>query len=157
MGTGDLISFAQPIGFGVGYLQLEKLMKEQPGAALPVSAIKLAVVASSALIYFEVVRGGALTMPDFTPILSSPVAAGAILYTGLVTTSAALYVESIAFARVPATDASIILTTEPLFAAAVSSFLVGETFGAADAIGAVFIVGACIYAIQMGETEEICE
>lgn len=176
---GDLISFSQPIGFGMGYLILEDLMHKQPSAALPVSAIKLAVVATGALLFFEasphavadlatspdvdVLLEGAkqsslmLKVPDFTPILSSPLALGAICYTGLVTTSLALWVESVAFQRVPATDASIILTTEPLFAAATSAVLVGETFGPSDAVGAFFIVGACIYAIKMGEAEELCD
>jgi len=178
---GDLIAFAQPIGFGMGYLQLEELMKKQPSAAMPVSAIKLSVVTLAALVFFEAsphaaadlaasvdadavvegakqsIGGFELKIPDFTPILSSPMALAVIFYTGLITTSAALYVESIAFQRVSATDASIILTTEPLFAAAVSSYLVGETFGTSDAIGAFFIVGACIYAIKMGDSEEICD
>jgi drug/metabolite transporter (DMT)-like permease len=171
---GDLICFSQPIGFGMGYLQLEELMKKEPDAALPVSGIKLAVVAMAALALFEVsphvaadastaavVEGAAQSLwklPDFTPILSSPVALGAICYTGIVTTSLALWVESIAFQRVQATDASIILTTEPLFAAAISSVLVGEQFGASDAIGAFFIVGACIYAVKMGESAtEVCD
>jgi len=172
---GDLICFAQPVGFGMGYLQLEELMRREPSAALPVSAIKLLVVAMASLVFFEasphavadlvndadaVARstgGWSPTVPDFAPILASPVALGAIFYTGLITTSLALYVESIAFQRVPATDASIILTTEPLFAAAVSAYLVGETFGASDAVGAFFIVGACVYAIRMGEAEEVCD
>lgn len=178
---GDLISFAQPIGFGMGYLQLEELMHREPEAALPVSAIKLGVVATAALAFFELSphaavdmassvdadalvegakqsMGGGFIMPDFSPILKSPLAVGAIAYTGLVTTSLALWVESIAFQRVPATDASIILTTEPLFAAAISAALVGETFGASDAVGAIFIVGACIYAVKMGDAKvEICD
>lgn len=178
---GDLISFAQPIGFGMGYLILEDLMHKEPSAALPVSAIKLGVVATAALAYFELsphaavdlatnvdadalvegakqsLVGGGFTVPNFTPILQSPLALGAIFYTGIVTTSLALWVESIAFQRVPATDASIILTTEPLFAAAISALVVGETFGASDAVGATFIVGACIYAVKMGESEEVCD
>ena len=183
---GDLIAFTQPIGFGMGYLQLEELMRKEPSAALPVSAIKLVIVTLAACIFFEssphatamvsdlatsvdvldagtVMEGaksiGEITgigfqIPDFTPILESPLALGAIFYTGIVTTSLALFVEAIAFQRVPATDASIILTTEPLFAAAASAVLVGETFGPSDAIGAFFIVGACIYAIKMGSSEE---
>ena len=51
-------------------------------------------------------------------------------------------------------DASIILTTEPLFAAAASAILVGETFGFSDVIEAAFIVGACITAVRMGESIE---
>lgn len=171
---GDFISFAQPIGFGMGYLTLEELMKKQPSAALPVSLLKLAVVSLAAFTFFEVSHiSTALTevsdslvegskqfgfiLPDFTPILNSPVAMGAIFYTGIVTTSLALWVESIAFQRVPATDASVILTTEPLFAAATSAVLVGEQFGLSDAIGASFIVGACIYAIKMGASKEVCD
>ena len=159
---GDLISFSQPIGFGMGYLQLEKLMHKEPSAALPVSAMKLTVVSLAAFTFFEAshMMGGAsqgLVLPDFSPILHSNSAMLAIAYTGIITTSVALWVESIAFQRVPATDASVILTTEPLFAAAVSVILVGEQFGLSDAVGAVFIVGACIYAIKQGAAVEICD
>ena len=147
--VGDLISFCQPVGFGMGYLILEDLMKKQPSAALTVSAIKLLVVSTVSLAYFELSPHAAIPgatewgfhgiVPDFRPILASPLAVAAILYMGLVTTSLSLYVESIAFQRVPATDASIILTTEPLFAAAVLAVLIGEMFGPSDLLGASFI------------------
>lgn len=149
---GDALSFAQPIGFGMGYLQLEELMRRRPETALPVSAIKLCVVALASLCMFEItplVTGNEdvmLQIPDFGAIFSSPVALGGILYTGLITTALALWVESIAFAKVPATDASIILTTEPLFAALFGAISLGETFGASDYAGASLIVGACVLA-----------
>ena len=120
-------------------------MARNPAAALPVSAIKLLVVATASLGMFELsplvhsteYAGGmsealthlSLQVPNFSAILSSPLAVGGILYTGLVTTAAALWVESVAFARVPATDASIILTTEPIFAATAGAVTLGETFG----------------------------
>jgi drug/metabolite transporter (DMT)-like permease len=150
--VGDALSFAQPVGFGMGYLILEKLMDKKPEAALAVSAIKLSVVAAASFVLFEVspVLHGeelAFSIPDFTPILSSPMALGGILYTGLVTTALALWVESIAFAKVPATDASLILTTEPLFAAGFGAMALGETFGISDYVGASLIVGACALSI----------
>lgn len=98
-----------------------------------------------------------LRIPDFTPILESPLALGGIAYTGLITTALALWVESIAFKRVPATDASIILTTEPLFAALAGALTLGETFGASDYVGASLIIGACAIAVLLedgGEEEE---
>ena len=151
---GDLLSFAQPIGFGLGYVQLENIMKENPGAGLVVSAIKLLVVAMSSFLFFEVSPSilhnepfSGFSLPDFGPIIHSPLALGGILYTGLITTALALWVESIAFKRVPATDASIILTSEPLFAALAGSAFLGETFGVSDYIGATLIIGACIIAI----------
>mmetsp|Transcript_20046 Transcript_20046/g.43201 ORF Transcript_20046/g.43201 Transcript_20046/m.43201 type:complete len:552 (+) Transcript_20046:95-1750(+) len=161
--VGDALSIAQPIGFGMGYLQLEELMARNPAAALPVSAIKLGVVATASLCMFELsplihsadYAGGisealthlSLQFPNFGAILSSPLAVGGILYTGLVTTAAALWVESIAFARVPATDASIILTTEPIFAAAAGAVTLGETFGISDYVGASLIISACVLSV----------
>jgi drug/metabolite transporter (DMT)-like permease len=176
---GDALSFAQPIGFGMGYLQLEDLMRRRPDMAMPVSAIKLVVVALASLFLFEAGpvisdlatgSGAALTgdllaewtlrIPDFGAVLSSPVALGGILYTGLITTALALWVESIAFAKVPATDASLILTTEPLFAAALGAVALGETFGVSDYVGASLIVGACALATLMdnpGDEECVVE
>lgn len=177
---GDAISFAQPIGFGLGYFQLEQLMRKRPQAALPVSCIKLMVVAFASLGLFElspllhlssdaaVVAASAtatataattttlptLSIPDFTPILSSQTATAGILYTGLITTAAALWVESIAFQRVPAVDASIILTTEPLFAAGASAVTLGETFVMSDYVGASLIIGACVLAVLLEEEGE---
>ena len=155
---GDALSFAQPIGFGMGYLTLEELMSKKPEAALPVSALKLCVVATASFLMFEAaplfngVSEFALQIPDFTPILSSKLALGGILYTGLVTTAFALWVESKAFAKVPATDASIILTTEPLIAALFGALTLGETFGTSDYVGASLIVGACALAALLEST-----
>lgn len=139
-------------------------MRKRPEAALPVSAIKLCVVALASLGLFELspLLNNGLSVggiPDFAPILSSPVALGGILYTGLVTTALALWVESIAFKRVPATDASIILTTEPLFAAGLSAVTLGETFGMSDYIGASLIVGACVLAVLIDDkaSDESCD
>ncbi|CAJ1945574.1 unnamed protein product [Cylindrotheca closterium] len=157
---GDLLSFAQPIGFGMGYLQLEDIMAKNPSAGLPVSTIKLGVVFLASLFMYELtplVNGASdfsLTIPDMSPILASPLAIEGILFTGLITTAAALWVESIAFAKVSATDASIILTTEPLFAALIGALALGETFGASDYVGASLIIGACAAAILMGSEEE---
>ena len=94
-------------------------------------------------------------LPDFSPILESSVATAGILYTGLITTALALWVESMAFAKVPATDASLILTTEPLFAAGCGAVALGETFGTSDYIGASLIVGACALSIFLDSPEQV--
>lgn len=158
---GDALSFSQPIGFGMGYLILEKIMARKPEAALQVSAIKLFVVMVASFLMFEaspLLHGGSLDdivfkLPDFSPILHSTTALGGILYTGLITTALALWVESIAFVKVPATDASLILTTEPLFAAGCGALALGETFGTSDYVGASLIVGACALSIFLDKPE----
>merc|ERR1711935_582165 len=135
-------------------------MVKKPKAGLPVSTIKLTIVFLASLTMYELTplfNGAtdfALTIPDMSPILASPTAMAGILYTGLITTAAALWVESIAFTKVPATDASIILTTEPLIAASISAIALGETFGNSDYVGASLIIGACALAVMMGNEEE---
>ena len=142
----------------MGYIQLEEMMKEKPEAALPVSAIKVGTIAIASFLFFElsplILNNGlplAPRLPDFTPILSSNLALSGVLYTGLITTALALWVESIAFKRVPATDASIILTTEPLFAAVAGAITLGETFVMSDYVGAALILGACVYAVLLDD------
>ena len=155
---GDLLSFAQPIGFGMGYLQLEELVRKKPEAGLPISAIKLTMVSLFSYGLFELYpllhnEPFVPRIPDFTPILSSPLAMKGIAYTGLITTALALWVESIAFKRVSATDASIILTTEPLFAALAGAVTLGETFGISDYFGASLIIAACALAVMLDDKE----
>jgi len=68
----------------------------------------------------------------------------ALAYTGLVTTAGAILVESYAFKYVPATDAAIILATEPLWAALVASQMIGESLSQTDIIGGALVISACI-------------
>lgn len=142
--VGDLLSLCQPVGFGMGYIRLEEIMRRYPDDALPVTASKLIVVAITCLGWASVVTPGAL-LPDFTPVLSSGVGLSVILYTGLVTTAGAVALESVAFKRVPATDATVILASEPLWAALFSFFLVGEELTSKMGLGAALIVAACLY------------
>jgi len=141
--AGDLLSLCQPVGFGMGYIRLEEIMRKYPNDAFAVTASKLAVVALTCLGWASVQAGGSL--PDFSPILSSHVALSVILYTGLITTAGAVAIESMAFKRVPATDATVILSSEPLWAALFSFLLVGEEFTSKMAAGAVLIIAACLY------------
>jgi hypothetical protein len=85
--------------------------------------------------------------PDLNAIFASEPVRMEVEYTGLVTTALALWVESIAFAKVPATDASINLTMETLIAAGFGAMASrGDTFGMSNYVGASMIVGACVAA-----------
>ncbi|CAK9013664.1 unnamed protein product [Durusdinium trenchii] len=101
---GDLISLAQPVGFGMGYIRLEEIMQDSPKDALPVAAVKLTMVALASWAYFAVTAGTV----DLDPVFSSNVAMTGILYTGLVTTALAVLVESVAFRFVDAASASAV-------------------------------------------------
>ncbi|CAJ1371418.1 unnamed protein product [Effrenium voratum] len=137
---GDLISLAQPIGFGMGYIRLEEIMAENPKDALPVTAVKLSMAALASWAYFAATSGAV----DLEPVFSNNLAVAGVLYTGLVTTALALLVESVAFRFVDAASASVIFTTEPLWAAIFAVWLINEPFSSVDAVGGALVISANI-------------
>lgn len=110
----DLWLLLQPIGFGSGYLVLEHNMKQFPDSAQAITSIKLLTVSVCTLAW-AVFNGHKLA--DLKPILSNGIATAGLLYTGLFTTAFAILLQSVVFKRVSSTDASIILTSEPIWAA----------------------------------------
>merc|ERR1711908_18904 len=87
--------------------------------------------------------GGAPHLP-IDLIAHSPLLIGCFLWMGLVTTAASIAVESYALRFVPAQDAAIILSSEPLWAAALAYAALGEQFGANDAFGGALVISACV-------------
>eukprot|EP00929_Paragymnodinium_shiwhaense_P108446 TRINITY_DN7476_c0_g2_i1.p1 TRINITY_DN7476_c0_g2~~TRINITY_DN7476_c0_g2_i1.p1 ORF type:complete len:456 (-),score=103.63 TRINITY_DN7476_c0_g2_i1:250-1617(-) len=134
---GDLISLGQPIGFGLGYVKLEEIMEDSPNDAGAVTSIKLIMVAIASWLYFTISNGA---LPDFAPVLASSTAMYGILWCGLITTSLSLLVESVAFRYVDATSASVIFTTEPLWAALFAVWLISEPCSAADCVGGALVI-----------------
>jgi drug/metabolite transporter (DMT)-like permease len=110
----DLWLLLQPIGFGSGYLFLEQNMKDFPDSAQAITSIKLLTVAVCTILWAV---GNGHTLADLRPIFANRVATAGLLYTGLVTTAFAIFLQSVVFKRVSSTDASIILTSEPIWAA----------------------------------------
>ncbi len=70
--------------------------------------------------------------------------AGAVFWTGLITTALNRLVETTALGKITSAEASVILATEPLWAALFAALWLSEDFGANDYIGGALIVGACL-------------
>lgn len=134
---GDIASLAQPIGFGMGYVRLEQIMADSPRDAMGVTATKLFMAALASWIFFLVSFG---ELPDFSPVLAAPAAWQGILWTSLITTALAVLVESVAFRHIDATSASVIFTTEPLWAAIFAIWLISEPFSLADGVGGTLVI-----------------
>jgi drug/metabolite transporter (DMT)-like permease len=110
---GDLWLFLQPIGFGTGYILIENLMKKYPNDAAAITSLRLLTVTFMSFLWSLSIGH---TMQDFVDVLSYPQAIVGLCYTGFFTTAMGLWVSAIAFKKVPATEASIILSLEPIFA-----------------------------------------
>jgi len=150
-GLNDLLAFGQPIGFGLSYLRMERVMKEHPNDAFALSAMQCLMVFVAAGSAASVHAGG-WTAPwelHWGHLLSPEVAA-AVAFSGIIATSLTIWLQSIVFSRLPAMEASIILTSEPLWATLFAVLLVGEHVGIVEGVGGALIIAACIVNVLPG-------
>lgn len=87
---------------------------------------------------------GNFDLQGITVAASDPLVFGSLLYTGLVTTALAIVMENIALQSVSASELSVLLSTEPFFAAAFSAFFLNESLTTKGVIGGGFIIAACL-------------
>ena len=136
---GDAWLMLQPIGFGSGYVLLERVIRKFPNQARAITAVKLGSVGILCSLWATAVGH---TWEEVKDVVSQPVALQALSYTGIVTTAATIWLQSVAFKRVSADDASIIIATEPVWAASVAYLGMGETMSSMDMSGAALILMA---------------
>ena len=161
---GDIWLLLQPIGFGTGYVLLDMFMKGEIESDTKENSVLLRknntqdkeVVNSEAITAFTLSTVAILTVTsvvlnnnidpavEFQTLVNSPIALGGIIFTSVATTVLPLYLQSIAFKHVSATDASMILTTEPIWAAIVSCLLRGEILSLNDATGGFLLLAAAL-------------
>lgn len=150
IGVGDFLAFLQAVGFGTSFFITERMMTEVPGQALPITAVQVSVSALLCMIWCIadgwIGTAGSesygLPMMLFEPSLQ--MAAAAVLWTGLITTALNRFVETTALGKMKSAEASVILATEPLWAALFAALWLSTDFGANDYIGGALIVAACL-------------
>lgn len=166
MAAGDVFSVLQAVGFGTSFFITERMMTINPTQALPITATQCAVAALVSGLWAlgdgtgaEVLAGpeagwlldeatrqayalpGLLLQPDGSALRTVCYAA---LWTGLVTTAANRIAETVALGRLASSEASVLLATEPLWAALFAALYIGEGLGTNDAVGGALLVGACL-------------
>lgn len=81
---------------------------------------------------------------DLLPAGVSLQALGAVAWTGIVTTALTLLLENAALGRMTASDATVLLCTEPIWASIFAAWLLNETLGPMAVAGGMLITVACI-------------
>lgn len=150
VGLGDFWAVLQAVGFGTSFFLTERMMRGRPDQALPITAVQVSMSALLCMIWcladgwlFSVDNASQYALPGMFFEPSLQMAAGAVAWTGLITTAMNRVIETTALGKVSSAEASVILATEPLFAALFSVVLLAETFGANDYVGGALIVAAC--------------
>ncbi len=132
----DLWLGLQPLGFGGGYILLERLITKYPNYAREITAWKLLSIAFFTTIWAAM---DGHTSDDILLILNNSDSMKGVLYCAVVTTALTIWLQSVAFKRVSANDASIIIATEPVWAALVGFICLGERMSEMDMGGALLI------------------
>lgn len=146
---GDLIALGQPLGFGTSYVVIDQAMKDHPEDELPLAALQCLLCAVATLAIAAATAGAAPweMAPRLGALLPSADMASwavpaAVLYTGLWGTAATIWLQVAIFKRLPAVDASVILSTEPLWAAGFAALMLGDVVGPNTVVGGALIVAA---------------
>jgi len=145
-GLGDLWAMGQPIGFGAAFWKTNAMMRKFPEQTLPITAVQVAGAGAISLAWmlYEAWQTGHLDTSLLDPIVKDPKVAASIAYLGIVTTALTRIGETKALGSVSSGDASILMTTEPLWAAVFGSLLMGESLGVSACVGGGLILAACL-------------
>jgi drug/metabolite transporter (DMT)-like permease len=150
IGWGDFLAILQAVGFGTSFFITERMMTEVSGQALPITAVQVSVSAFLAMVWSlsdgwigtEGTESYGLPMMFIDP--NFRLAACAVLWTGFMTTAMNRFVETTALGKMKSAEASVILATEPLWAALFAALWLKSDFGANDYVGGALIVAACL-------------
>lgn len=148
-GWGDVLSILQAVGFGTSFFLTERMMRGQPDQALPITAVQVSMSALLSMGWCLAdgwigTNHDSFGLPGLFMEPAIQTAAGAVVWTGLVTTALNRFFETSALGNVSSAEASVILATEPLWAALFAALLLSENFGVNDYAGGALIVLACL-------------
>ena len=142
LSTGDLITFLQPLGFGMAFWRMEEAMRKYPHEAKRATAAQLIPVFLMSAVYCGLTE--TVDTSQVLSWLSDPTLLLSLFWTGVVTTALTLYMESVGLKTLSATETTLIFSTEPIWGALFASLLMGEQLGVGAAFGAALVVAGCI-------------
>jgi drug/metabolite transporter (DMT)-like permease len=141
---GDILALGQPIGFGTAFTRIERYqeeLKDVPNRILTIAAAQC--VAVGIMSFFWVLYDFHGVIPNMAYMIE-PHRIATIVWTGIVTTVVAIYIEGLALQKATATDASLAFSTEPVWASLFGFLLLHETIGSESYIGGSIILMACV-------------
>jgi drug/metabolite transporter (DMT)-like permease len=141
-GTGEAITLLASLVYALHIVGLGRW--SHPRDALGLSTVQVLVIA---LVCSVAAVPGGLAVP------SGAFAWGAVLYMALVAGAGALVVQTWAQSHMTATRAAIVMTTEPVFAAAFAVALGGESLGPRVLAGGAMVLAA-MYLVELAPRRE---
>lgn len=132
---GDYLTLLCAVSFAMQIVLLSKYLKGEDPAVL--TLVQMGVVAGGAFLI-------TLFTSSFRPITVET--AGVVVYTGLLATAFAFFIQSYAQQFTSPTHAGLIFTMEPIFGALFSFLILGELIGTGGIIGGLLIISGMLLA-----------
>jgi drug/metabolite transporter (DMT)-like permease len=148
---GDILCLCQAIFFGIGYWRLERASRQFPNQSGPITAAQLVALGLGSTV-FCALAGDLPQLSVLVQWLSDPFIVKALLWTGLVSTAFALYLETVALKIVSASELTVLMTSVSLWGSAFAFVTMGELLPPIGMVGGLLILGGCILTAQSGES-----
>lgn len=154
---GDVICIAAPICVGLGWYVLDKNMKKYPKDFIPSVVIQFFVF--TVVFGIWLFKGQNLSeirhwFADLPQLLRTPNLLCPLLFASIFGNLLTMMSANVACRYLHVSDVSLIVTTEPLFAAVAAVCCIGESFSLGDYIGGFFIMAALLCNELWGDGEE---
>jgi drug/metabolite transporter (DMT)-like permease len=151
---GDVYSLLQALFFGIGYWRLEDASRQHPQQAARITVGQLLAVAGCSWMYWvatslwnqQSIGIDFVTIP--ASLWTEPWIWGALVWTGLVSTALALFLETIALRAVSAAELTMLMTTMALWGSAFAYVALGEVLPPLGWVGGFLILGSCVLSTQ---------
>lgn len=159
--TGYVLSFMQPLAFGMGFWKMEHAAEKYPDEAKQLTSWNILSVALASFafwVFSSSLHSSTMLAPEqqihqIIEWLTNPMLLLSLIWTGLVTTALTLYLETLALKSIPATEATLFFSTEPIWGSVFAAMLLGEHLGMEAGIGAILILCGC----YIGNTNQKAE
>lgn len=146
---GDLLCLCQAVFFGIGYWRLERASRQYPQQSGAITAAQLVALGIGATLFCGLSGDvpNALALKEW---LSDVFVVKALLWTGLVSTAFALYLETVALQIVSASELTVLMTSVSLWGSAFAFVTMGELLPPIGLVGGLLILGGCVLTAQSG-------
>lgn len=145
LNVGDALCGVTAVGFGLMFARMDHHSKAPDFDPVGCTVWQVVTLAASMACWLLATHDPANALQDVASLLSGgPEVLAIVMWVGLVTTAAVLYVETVAMEKIDGTEAGIIFASEPVWATIFASLMLGESFGAQEGAGAFCILIACL-------------
>jgi len=142
---GDVLCATTAVGFGFMFSRMDDYAKEPDFNTLGCTIWQVVTLAVCMAVWLFATAGPVEAVAQMTSLVQAgPEVLLPLTWVGIVTTAGVLYIETWCMEKMDGAEAGVIFASEPVWATLFAAQVLGERFGATEAIGSALILTACL-------------